>query len=460
MKSQKPILLSFIFLLYLILFVYININSDISIFSLELFLFLLYGICITWTIFTINKYPLAFIITALFGLFIYSRFFLDLWHLLPYNIKLQTRFIGDYFSDETIKETIITYIFSIMGLMAGFLVIDLKNKKTIKKKLIQENFIYRIGLCCLILSAPGLIYKMYLLISMVNEFGYLSLYKIDNPSGLIRIIEFTSYKLYLLGISLLLSCSLNKKQFYVLAILIMVISGVYLFLGKRSEFGISIIFLIWYWFSYLYKEKKINIKSSLIILFILISFSFIFQYINYSRAHSEKNENTNDISIVSFLATQGVSGIVLPYYIEYKDIINREYYPYIMAPIIDRIHRGGASIKVINNTNYLSYELTYAISPEAYLNGEGVGTSYITELYEGGKSSVFLGMFFLGMFVIFIERKKNTPYIKYLSLLFVMTLLFLPRGEFFEYFYEFILFSLVWYFSNIVCYKLRSRYGR
>ncbi|MFZ7295637.1 O-antigen polysaccharide polymerase Wzy, partial [Avibacterium avium] len=323
---------------------------------------------------------------------------------------------------------------------------------------IRGKFIYSIGLCFLILSVPGLIYKMYSLISMVNDLGYLSLYKMDNPSGLIRIIEFASYNFYLLGVCLLLSCNLNKKQFFLLAIFMIVISGIYLFLGKRAEFGISTIFLIWYWFSYLYRERKINIKLSLLILVGLISFSFIFQYINYFRTDSETNKNAKDISIVSFLASQGVSGIVLPYYIEYKDIINRECYPYIMAPIVDRIHRGGASMRVINNTNYLSYELTYAISPEAYLNGEGVGASYIVELYEGGKAPVFLGMAFLGMLIIFIERRKNTPYIKYLSLLFFMTLLFIPRGEFFEYFYEFILFSLVWYFLNIVSHRLRSEY--
>ncbi|CAM3732871.1 hypothetical protein C3007_03935 [Avibacterium gallinarum] len=458
MKLKKLTSHYFIFLPYLILSLYISINSDISIFLLELFLFLLYGVCIIWTIFNINKYPLAFIITALFGLFIYSRFILDLWNLLPYDIRSQTRFVHNYFEDKTISETIIIYIISIMGLMSGFLIMDSNNKKTLKKKLANEKFIYKIGILFLILSAPGLIYKMYLLISMVNELGYLSLYKIDNPSDLIRTIEFTSYKLYLLGISLLLSCNLNKKQFYFLAILMVVISGVYLSLGKRAEFGISTIFLIWYWFSYLHRERKINIKLSLLILVGLISFSFIFQYINYYRTDSETNKSTKDISIINFLASQGVSGIVLPYYIEYKDIINRDSYPYIMAPIIDRMHRGGASMRVINNTNYLSYELTYAISHEAYLNGEGVGASYIVELYEGGKASVFLGMAFLGMLVIFIEIRKNTPYIKYLSLLFVMTLLFLPRGEFFEYFYEFILFSLVWYFLNIVSHRLRSGY--
>ncbi|MFU2047867.1 O-antigen polysaccharide polymerase Wzy [Avibacterium gallinarum] len=460
MKLYKIIFLSSISALYLILLAYINTNSDISIIQLEFLLFLLYGICIIWTILKINRYPLALIMTALFGLFIYSRFFLDLWHLLPYDIRYQTRFIHNYFSNETIKETIITYIISIMGLMSGFLVVDLSNKKTIKKNSIQEKFIYKIGLCFLILSFPGLIYKMFSLINQTNEFGYLSLYKMNNPPGLIRIIEFTSYKFYLLGVSLLLSCNLNKKQFFFLSTLMITISGIYLFLGKRAELGISIIFLIWYWFSYLYKKKKMNIKLSLLILFVLISFSFIFQYINYSRSHSETNENTKDISIVSFLATQGVSGIVLPYYIEYKDIIDKRAYPYIIAPIVDRIHRGGANIDIINNTNYLSYKLTYAISPDAYLNGEGVGSSYIVELYESGKISVFLGMAFLGMLVIFIEQRKNTLYIKYLSLLFLMTLLFLPRGEFFEYFYEFILFSLVWYFLNIISYKLRSGYGR
>ena len=85
------------------------------------------------------------------------------------------------------------------------------------------------------------------------------------------------------------------------------------------------------------------------------------------------------------------------------------------------------------------------------LEGEGVGTTYITELYSIGNSkvSVFTGMFLLGIAILYFELNRNRPMLKYLSYLVLSTILFLPRGELFELFYEFILLIIIWYIAKI-----------
>ena len=94
--------------------------------------------------------------------------------------------------------------------------------------------------------------------------------------------------------------------------------------------------------------------------------------------------------------------------------------------------------------------MTAVVDYDAFLAGEGLGASYITELYSLGNSkfSVFLGMFFLGILILYFEINKNIPIIKYLSYLILSTILFLPRGEMFELFYEFIFLIIIWYIAK------------
>ena len=64
---------------------------------LELYLSIHYFICLGWAVLKFNKYPLFLLMFTVFGLFIYSRFILDSFGLLPYEINLATRFVGNLF---------------------------------------------------------------------------------------------------------------------------------------------------------------------------------------------------------------------------------------------------------------------------------------------------------------------------------------------------------------------------
>lgn len=437
-------------LFFVVIYFFMDIMDELTGMAfLELYLSISYFISLAWAVLKFNRYPLFLLVLIVFGLFIYSRFILDSVGLLPYPINLATRFIGNLFDISTMRESILIYMVSLVGLSFAFsFSYFFKNKD----KNCNYYLFKKIGFYLILLSLPGVAFKMFVTLKtvMYSSSGYLALY-LENPnSGVERIIEFISYKLYLVGVSFYISSNLNKKDFLKLSLFTLPIAIVYLISGKRNEFGITILFLMWYWFSFI-KLHDVSLKKLMLFgLLIFIPLSLLFQKVNDSRTNGSQYESSIITSISSFFAQQGVSGIVLPYYIEYNNKLSKDY-PYILSPIIDRGARGGGqSLDLLRNTNYLGHELTAVVDYDAFLAGEGLGASYITELYSLGNSkiSVFLGMFLLGILILYFEINKNTPILKYLSYLILSTILFLPRGEMFELFYEFIFLIIIWHIAK------------
>ena len=439
-------ILSLVFFIIICFFIEV-MGGVVDLLALELCLSIYYFICLGWAVLKFNKYPLFLLMFIVFGLFIYSRFILDSFGLLPYEINLATRFVGDFFEKYTIKESILIYMVSLIGLSFSFSFVCFFKSK---EKVYNCLFFKKIGFYLMLLSLPGVIFKMFITLKMVISSGYLSLY-VDTPnSGVERVIEFVSYKLYIIGVSFCISSNLSKKDFFKLSLFTLPISIAYLLSGKRGDLGITILFLIWYWFSFI-ELHKISFKKLLLSsLLIFIPIALLFQAVNDSRENGNPNGANIITNLSSFFAQQGVSGIVLPYYIEYEYSLPKDY-PYLISPIVDRLNRGAQSSDLLKNTNYLGAELTAVLDYEAFLRGEGVGTTYITELYSIGNSkvSVFTGMFLLGIAILYFELNRNRPILKYLSYLVLSTILFLPRGELFELFYEFILLIIIWHIAKI-----------
>lgn len=439
-------------LFFVIIYFLIDImNCIVDVTLLELYLSVAYFISLGWAVLKFNKYPLFLLMLIVFGLFIYSRFILDSVGLLPYPINLATRFIGNLFDISAIRETVLVYLVSLVGLSFSFS-FSYFFKDENKSKNNKDYIFKELGFYLILLSLPGVAFKLFVTLKMVmsSSSGYLAMY-IENPnSGLERIVEFISYKLYLLGLSFYISSDLNKKDFIKLGLFTLPVSIAYLLSGKRGDLGITILFLIWYWFSFIKSYELSFKKLFLSSLLIFIPLALLFQAVNDSRINGNQNQSSIIESLSSFFAQQGVSGIVLPYYIEYEHHLSEDY-PYLISPIVDRLSRGVQSSELLKNTNYLGAELTAVLDYDAFLRGEGVGTAYITELYSIGNSkiSVFAGMFLLGIAILYFELNKNRSMIKYLSYLFLSTIFFLPRGELFELFYEFIILIIIWHVAKI-----------
>jgi hypothetical protein len=78
----------------------------------------------------------------------------------------------------------------------------------------------------------------------------------------------------------------------------------------------------------------------------------------------------------------------------------------------------------------------YAINPEAYLNGYGIGSSYTLELYIlGGILGVIFGSFLIGFLINKFERivQYNNYYLIF-SIAWIENLVWMNRGSYFPEF--------------------------
>lgn len=397
--------------------------------------------------------PLFFLMVGMFILFIYSRFMLEAFNLMPYKISWASRFVQYHFSNKTLNETLFVYLYASVSFLLGFYSANKLNKHNLFDQTNATvlrgflNICHKVGVVLITLSLPGMGLKLITTIKHVLTYGYHGFYTGLEQSSLERLIEFISYKLFILGLSFYLVAPLTNKKFLKISLLMILVSAVYLFLGKRAEFGITIMFILWYWLSYQRHSLtqgtfKLKRKTKIILILLIPGLILSMQYVGKIRG----GQVSNNLHVVSSVVEQGVSGIILPYYIDYIKELPSHSAPYIFAPIIDRMERGGQSFETIKSTNYLSHHLTYTLDKKAYLSGEGLGTSFIVELYSISVLLVIIGMFILGYFISIYENHKHRPSFKFASYMVMTTLFFLPRGAVFEYFYEIIFFLCVFIF--------------
>lgn len=451
------ILIAIEIMMTLLISIYHYSGGVIPLGYLEYLLLLVYATTLGYTYKNCKKTPLAFIMTCLFGLFIYSRFLLDAIGLMPYDVSIATRFTPYLFSAATMQEALVIYTLSCTSLLFG-IALAMNSPNFIQPSTPSAQrlaaFFKKAGLIIILISLPGLAYKLYTTTQYILSYGYLAFYTGIERGAFERLLEFSSYKFYLLGASLYLSGNLKKKEFFWIALLMLLISTAYLALGKRAEFGISLLFIFWYGYSFIKTQRKsIKIKYKISILLLIIPIVMVLQQTQLTRNNSG-NQNGNPI--INFVASQGVSGIILPYYIDQEKYLTKQTLPSILSPIVDRFKRGSQDMDMIKNSNYFAHKLTYSLDPNAFLNGEGLGAQYITELYEISELAVLVGLAGLGFIIVFYDRHKNIHLLKYLSLISMMTLFFLPRGELFEYFYEY-LYLLIAYILILTIYLISTK---
>ncbi|HEI8950850.1 TPA: O-antigen polysaccharide polymerase Wzy [Morganella morganii] len=416
--------------------------------SLELLLGASYTILI-FTGLKFYKKGLSFlIITLLFGLFIFSRFLLELLDLNIIPANIATRLIGYTFSENTITTTVYIYILFSTILNTTYILLANINIKEKYHSYISDVNLKKTAILLLSISTPGVIYKLAVTISSITNNGYLSFYNGIQYSAFGGAIEIISYKLYIVGCLLFFARQLSKKAFFIISIFILVPAIAFAIAGKRNELGLTILYLIWYWHSYI-KPIKFNFINIITSLLFIIALSMIFQSIQNNRTGTEYAKNKN--ALVSFITSQGVSGVVLPYYIDYENMMNSKDYPFLLAPIFDRAYRNKQNDELLTHSNYFNHKLTHAVDSTAYYNGEGLGTSYIAEIFQYSYISLIFGSILLGLLIYLFEICKNNQVIKYLSFYIVNTLFFLPRGELFEYAYEIVLALCAFYFILILC---------
>lgn len=383
-----------------------------------------------------------------FGLFILSRIFLDL--LGQTKFEYAGMFFEQYFTLNTQKIILSYILFFLISVHAGALAFTgsqpgIENIRTINPNARLEKF----GLRLFLVYLPIVLAKIWIQFSFVLRHGYLAIF-----SGEMENIDFPFWmagasSIFDLAFVCILIAVPSRKKFISVALIYLFIQFFNSMIGGRGKFILSILFILWYY----YKVFDVNfkIKNVLYLLLFVILFS---QSMSAIRSSQDILSDTNPV--YSFFYEQGNSILVLGHMVNYKDEFVNTGPPYLWGGF--NFISGPNTIEHLKRTNSLASELTYFLSPRSYLNGYGIGSSILGELYDLGILGMLIIGFALGSFIIWFDHQVlRNPVLFFFSMLIVQQILWMPRGSIFPEYRRILIFIGI--FMIIRIFKIEGSSG-
>ncbi|WP_346931039.1 O-antigen polysaccharide polymerase Wzy [Clostridium sp.] len=375
----------------------------------------------------------------------------------------QTNFFTGYMFNSNIQVEALKYIIvGSLGLNFGYVIYSMCKNGGKRKSKLKENFIEKFNIdftfIGIVLMAIGIlpnVFNIYRRISISKEHGYTALFNTELVnsysiplSGLIPI--------FTIGVYMILSTSKNKKTIITtiaIQILIIVLS---LLTGERAVAFSQILTIIVY--IALKFSVKIRVRDIIVIGLIL---GILGQIISYSRIGEIENNNIFN-KLVDFIGSQGVAIHVVMYTIEHENDFEKATKPlYLVSPITNMVKHNSISTKIFNtpivygrtekyaNSMYsLPHKISYIVNKDLYALGNGLGGSYIAELFlVGGALAIFIGSSILSILICWLYdicRKSNL--ILYSTLNSISFIFLSPRGSYLEFVPIFIKSLIVYIF--------------
>ena len=391
-------------------------------------------------------------------------------HLLFYItifIFLVSRPTIDYFKNgvlntyqvDAYRFAFISVIISLVGLtIGGFLVskkervINNYNKNEERKNWV--SYIRKTSLSVFIVSYPFYLIRLIERLIYRMNFSYYEYYanfKSELPYFTYILSTFVVY-------AMCIYLATKPKKFYSALVLgaFVFANVINLLVGTRNPFVLSVIFAFLYYFirNQEEKDKWIGLKEKLVLYIGTPLMMVAMGLLNYVRDDAEINKTGIFDILLDFIYKQGTSfGVLTRGYLYESNLPIKEFRNYTFSPIIEYFSKGNLAIlfggkpfTASNNSVELAlqsdrypHNISYIVMKEEYLEGHGIGSSYIMEIYtDYGLTGVFLFSTLLGILFILMMRIAYSGKI----LLFGMTLLvlnnlfFMPRSSFSESFFS------------------------
>lgn len=223
-----------------------------------------------------------------------------------------------------------------------------------------------------------------------------------------------------------------------------------------------------------YNEKWIGKKEILFISLGAIGIIIVANIIGTSRFGIESYKSTNGY-LLDFIYQQGVSISVIKRYIEYGTNLPKGKLYFIGSTLsalarspIGRLFNiplyGGNTVENAMNGLSFAHALSYLVMGKQYLNGSGMGSSYIAEImYSFGYIGIFIANIFYGVILRkFFKLKKDKVWANTIVIIMMNSLFFAPRGSFDAFFAD-LLSVNVWetlifiYLVSNILYKNKRR---
>lgn len=243
----------------------------------------------------------------------------------------------------------------------------------------------------------------------------------------------------------------KKEMWCILISFILVQGAIQLFIGRRALIAQVLLFIVWYCICYFRLDrKKFTAKHFLLLLVFALVMIVLFYIVEVLRGGRSIDGISLFEAIERFFVSTGGSDSTIANIIRYKDAFPKSGIVYLLSPLSDALFDNILVRKIIalvsgydvgsvaQGYEYLarhdsfSHWLSYTVNPELYLNGYGMGSSYISELYFAfGIIGIIIFGFVLGRCINRCNNLrliKNNIYVKSLVMFFVYNLFTLPRG--------------------------------
>ena len=383
-----------------------------------------------------------------FVFFIASRPLFDLFGIG--NLRQTEFFTSHVLNSSILSRTLLNVNLSLMFFFSSIFFFSFK--KNPKIKVVSLKFHRYINISLVLLSPFMLAFTM-LKIQFIIDYGYLAYHLGEERIPFQTILKFIS-SIYIVLFTIILSSKIiSKKIFWVSFVLLFL---VFISDGRRGPALILILVLM------LNLQSLNNYKVRLTKLFIIVPIILAIIII----VRSLRFNSSLDLDIISLLYGQGISLQTVSYAIEYESSIH-----YSLLNIVDSFFRTLSVLynKIIGIENDLTLSskvseykiystyLSYIVNSKLYFSGFGIGGSFISELFSIGREYVqVLGSFIIGFIFnrsINYNNSSNSVFLRAAYLLILMSLVYIPRDNIFDFITDniigFLLLFLIQIISNL-----------
>lgn len=431
---------------------------------LDILLFALLGLLISSVLYTFNNikyYILHLIFYFTIFIFLVSRPTID---------YFKTGLFNTYQSDAY-RFAFIIVVVSVVGLVIGGMIVPKKiNSNIIKNTNYNFRSIRLVSLIVFLISYPFYTLRLFeRLIFRMNTtyYDYYANFKSGLPYITYIISTFMIYSL-----CIYLATKPSKLASTTVLVMVILANSIHLFIGTRNPFILSLLFAFIYYFmrNQVEKGKWIGFKEKMILYFGTPLLMIVMGILNYVR-DDVKMAKTGILDILlDFIYKQGTSfGVLARGYLYNSNIPVRETVNFTFGPIIEYFTKGslgilfGAkafehttnSVELALNSNNYAHNLSYIVMKSEYLDGHGLGSSYMMEIFtDYGMLGVFFFSVLLGGIFVFMMRAAYGRNILLfgITLLVLNNLFFMPRSSFSESFFS--LFTMQFWGIILVIYLL------
>lgn len=329
---------------------------------------------------------------------------------------------------------------------------------------------YRVVLSFLMLICFVCAFYMQLKIVLVkNDMSYTEGYLINvdvNP-----VIKVGNY-LFVGFLFLFLCCRPKKLQMFIAVCMFLVVEGgLQMLIGRRALVAKALLFTIWYLLINLRLDlKKMKLRHFFTLGIFAVAVMTVFWFVERARSNSDDGFSLFS-SIKDFLVSTGGSDSVIAHTIVKEDMFPKDGIVYLINPIKEALTNNALiqqikylffgistpsyaqGLDYVKNNDSFSHWISYMVNSDLYVNGYGMGTSFIAELYLAfGTTGVIVACLGIGWAIsalssINAHNKKIAR--NAIMLYFAYNLFVLPRSGLFD-----IATDLLYFIFAIVVFRI------